>query len=107
MTELRALLLITIAGAGVSALQAKDSGCTVADFSGTFAITVTGSILPGLPISGDFGRLGKVVADGARNTGTPTLAHYNGEKVEEDFPRVYQVNDKWYLTLPATLPTGN
>src|SRR5437899_2181695 len=107
MTELRALLLITIAGAGVSALQAKDSGCTVADFSGTFAITVTGSILPGLPISGDFGRLGKVVADGAGNTVATTLANYNGNNVEEDFPGVYQVSDNCYLTWQATLPTGN
>jgi hypothetical protein len=107
MTELRVLLLITIAGAGVSALQAKDTGCTVADFSGTFGITVTGSILPGLPISGDFGRLGKVVADGAGNTVATTLANYNGNNVEEDFSGVYQVSDNCYLTWQATLPTGN
>ena len=73
-------------------------------------------MLPGLPISGSFGRLGKVVADGAGNTVVTSIADYNGNggpdsprtaNVEEDFSGVYQVSDNCYLTWQATLPTGN
>jgi hypothetical protein len=106
MVRAKAFLLMALAGAGASLLQAKDSGCTTADFKGTFGFTVFGTILPGTPISGDFGRLGKVVADGNGNTMATTIADYNGSNVEEDFPGVYQVSDNCYLTWQATLPTG-
>ena len=104
------------ASVAVSALDAKESGCTEADFKGVFGITVTGTVLPGLPISGVFGRLGRVVADGAGNTSVTSLADYNGfggpnspttATVQEDFAGVYQVRDDCYLTWQATLPTGN
>jgi hypothetical protein len=107
MARLEGLAVLALVSLGVPVLQAKDTGCTVADFSGTYAISVMGLILPGLPISGDFGRLGKVVADGNGNTTAVTLADYNGNNVEEDFSGVYQVTDNCYLTWQATLPTGN
>ena len=106
MTRRKALLLTVLMTAGVSVAPAKDTGCTVADFSGTYGFTIVGVILPGTPISGDFGRLGKVVADGNGNTMATTIADYNGNNVEEDFPGVYQVSDNCYLMWQATLPTG-
>jgi hypothetical protein len=106
MTRRKVLLLMVLMTAGASLLQAGKSGCTAADFSGTYGFTVFGVILPGTPISGDFGRLGKVVADGNGNVMATTIADYNGNNVEEDFPGVYQVSDDCYLMWQATLPTG-
>jgi len=88
------------------ALNAKDSGCTVADFSGTFGLVFSGVVLPGLPISGDFSRLGNVVADGQGGTVATTVGDYNGNNVTENFPGTYTVSDNCHITWNAVIPTG-
>ena len=88
-------------------LLAKDSGCTAADFQGAYGLVFNGVVLPGLPISGDFARLGKVVADGQGGTTATTVADYAGINVPENFSGTYTVTNNCHLTWQATLPTGN
>src|SRR5271154_6367722 len=100
------LILAGLAGAGASSLQAKDTGCTTADFAGVFAMQLSGVVLPGLPISGDFARLGKVVADGLGNVTVTSIADYDGLDIPENFPGTYTVADNCAVTWNATIPTG-
>lgn len=88
-------------------LEAKDSGCTVADFKGTFGLVFSGVVLPGLPISGDFARVGKVVADGQGVVAATTVADYNGINVPEEFQGTYTVTDDCHLTWKSVLPTAS
>jgi hypothetical protein len=100
------LILAGLTGLGASSLQAKDSGCTNADFAGVFSMQLSGVVLPGLPISGDFARLGTVVADGLGNTTVTSIADYDGHFSEEDFPGTYTVADNCAVTWDVTIPTG-
>jgi len=86
----------------------KSSGCTAADFSGNYAFTVQGYIQPGLAISGDFGRLGRVVADGIGNANAITIADYNGVNANETLPGPYAVADNCYVywTVPLASVSG-
>jgi hypothetical protein len=87
------------------ALMAKDTGCTNADFSGIYAFTVQGLIQPGLAISGDFGRLGHLVADGNGKATAVTIADYNGINSPETLPGPYRVSDNCYLYWTVPLPS--
>jgi hypothetical protein len=106
MRQIGPLLLIAIGIAGSSTLHAQSSGCSNGNFNGVFALSLSGIVVPGLPISGDFGRLGRVAADGQGNTTATTQANYNGLIIEEDFPGTYKVADNCSVTWNVTIPTG-
>ena len=89
------------------ALMAKSTGCTNADFNGIYAFTVQGLIQPGLAISGDFGRLGHLVADGNGNATAVTIADYNGINSPETLPGPYTVSDNCYLYWTVPLASVN
>lgn len=102
-----AILMLTLSGFGANVLQARDSGCTLADFKGTYGFTVQGPIQPGLPISGAFGRLGKVIADGAGNASSQTLADYHGTYEVENLDGPYTVTDSCYVKWVTFLASVN
>ena len=85
----------------------KDHGCTLADFKGTYGFTVVGPIQPGLAISGAFGRLGKVIADGAGSASSITLADYHGTYQVEELDGPYTVTDGCYLSWVTFLASVN
>jgi len=106
MGRIGTLLLVALGIASSSTLLAQSSGCTNGSFNGVFALSLSGVVVPGLPISGDFARLGRVVADGLGNTTATTQANYNGLILEEDFSGSYTVADNCAVTWNVTIPTG-
>ncbi len=78
-------------------LQAKDSGCTAADFSGPYSLAMDGQNLSTAPAPGDFTRLGAILADGKGNTSGSSQASYNGNEAIESATGTYQVSDNCHI----------
>lgn len=97
------LVLMALALAACSLLQAKDSGCTLADFKGSYGFEVSGKIQPGLSISGDFGRLGKIVGNGLGTATGTTTANYHGTYQTDLLTGPYTVSPSCYFTWTVYL----
>src|SRR3954447_1545245 len=107
MKRFLTISMLALMGLGASTLQAKDTGCTVADFKGVYGFTVFGLIQPGLAISGYFGRLGKITADGAGNATSITVADYHGANQIENLSGPYTITDNCYIKWTTYLASVN
>jgi hypothetical protein len=66
--------------------------CDNQDFHGTYGILGSGAVTaPGYPITGPFGRAGRVVANGRGDVSFFTTASYNGLLFDEAIAGTYQV----------------
>ena len=95
-------------------LQARRA-CSDNDIEGGWGLFATGEVIlpPGLPITGPFTRVGRVVADGAGKATFSSMASYNGLIFPEPVTGTYKVNSDCTMTwnilvpdpvnLPATL----
>ena len=82
----------------------KDGACTAADLSGTYALSLAGPVEPGLPISGQFGRVGQVVFDASGSASATTIASYGGAVLRENFSGAYTVSADCHFTWSTVLP---
>ena len=83
--------------------------CGNEDFQGTYGILGSGSVtVPGYPITGPFGRAGRVEADGKGNVAFSTTASYNGFIFDEPIAGTYQVfpDCRIEFKLPPFAPVG-
>ncbi len=80
--------------------------CKTSDVSGTYAFLANGSVLiPGLPISGPFSRVGTLTADGKGAIHISTLALYNGLNFGlESFDGTYTVTSDCGLDMIVAVP---
>jgi hypothetical protein len=61
--------------------------CTDADFAGSYGLLASGAIhlAPDTRVVGPFGRVGRVVSDGAGHLAVQTIASYNGIIFDEPY----------------------
>src|SRR6185436_9902824 len=100
----RLVFLACALTAGAAAATAAP--CTNADFKGSYADTGTGAVaVPGNPLNGPVGRIGKAIADGSGNVIAHNVASYNGFIFPPPlYGGTYAVNADCTLTMKVTVP---
>lgn len=80
--------------------------CGVADFTGAYAIDLTGSISQPKSLAGQVQRIGRLVSDGAGNLTASTIANYAGQTTQENWTGTYDLNAKCVLTVNYSTGSG-
>ena len=80
--------------------------CTDGDFVGSYGLLASGSILlaPDARVVGPFGRVGRIVSDGAGRLAVQTTASYNGLVFDEPYGGTYKVSSDCTIIFNLDIP---
>src|SRR5258705_7399973 len=100
------LMLALLVFLGANANAQIRQWCTDADFAGSYGLLASGAIhlAPDTRVVGPFGRVGRVVSDGAGKLAVQTIASYNGIIFDEPYAGTYKVSSDCTITFVLDLP---
>jgi hypothetical protein len=100
-----ALMITTPQGSVLPAQQFKQDlrFCGVGDVSGSYQLSLGGTIVAPKSIAGLYSEVGRLVADGQGNFTATSTADYNGGVVQEALQGTYSVDSDCIVTFNYTL----